>query len=147
MGLDAANPKKVVEIIMQTVMISGSKSINFISDKTLAELKNALNKIISYNWQIIIGDCCGVDFMIQNYLKSQNYQNVVVYYALFDGNGKCRNNAGFKTIGVEGNYTERDKFMCKLASHWLAIWDGKSRGTKANIDRMQGKFGRLFVCK
>ncbi|HLO85476.1 MAG TPA: hypothetical protein VK203_10800 [Nostocaceae cyanobacterium] len=117
------------------VMISGSISIRVLPKEAIA----SLNKIINLGFHIIIGDAPGVDSLVQNYLKSKNCQNVTVYYAKFSWSGKCRNNAGFTSVGIDGNYSDRDKIMCNLADYFLAIWDGKSRGTKANIDRLKAR--------
>ena len=56
---------------------------------------------------------------------------------MFNGNGKPRNTNGFNIVGVLGNYVDRDKQMCNIADYGLAIWDGKSRGTAANIQRVK----------
>ena len=72
-----------------------------------------------------------------NLAASQGYQNVTVYYAMFNGNGKPRNTSDFNVVGVLGNYVDRDKQMCSIANYGLAIWDGKSRGTAANIQRVK----------
>ncbi|WP_174783431.1 hypothetical protein [Dolichospermum sp. UHCC 0352] len=121
------------------VMISGSRSIKELPQEVII----SLNKIIDLRFEIIVGDAPGVDVKVQQYLKSQNYQNVTVYYAIFDGNGKPQNSSGFKTVGVPGNYVDRDKQMCSIADYGLAIWDGKSKGTAANIQRV--KLSRKIV--
>lgn len=113
-------------------MISGSRSIKELSTLAIT----SLNKIIELEFKVIIGDAPGVDVQVQQYLKSQGYQNVTVYYAMFNGNGKPRNTNGFNIVGVLGNYVNRDKQMCKIANYGLAIWDGKSQGTAANIQRV-----------
>jgi adenine-specific DNA-methyltransferase len=86
-------------------------------------------------FSIILGDAPGVDKLVQEYLRSQNYPDVKVYYALWSGNGKPRNVTGFETVGVAGSYVDRDKMMCLICHYGLALWDGASRGTRDNIDR------------
>jgi hypothetical protein len=114
------------------VMISGSRCVQELPTPAII----SLNKIIALEFNIIIGDAPGVDAKVQQYLKSQGYQNATVYYAMFNGNGKPRNTNAFKTVGVIGNYVDRDKQMCNISDYGLAIWDGKSRGTAANIQRV-----------
>jgi adenine-specific DNA-methyltransferase len=113
-------------------MISGSRCIQELPPAAIT----SLNKIIELKFNIIIGDAPGVDVQVQQYLKSQGYQNVTVYYAMFNSNGKPRNTSGFNVVGVRGNYVDRDKQMCSIANYGLAIWDGKSKGTAANIQRV-----------
>ncbi len=114
-------------------MISGSRSIKELSQEAIA----SLDKIIELGFKVIVGDAPGVDAKVQQYLKSQGYQNVTVYYAMFDGVASPRNSNGFATVGIPGNYVDRDKQMCKIAVYGLAIWDSKSKGTAANIQRVQ----------
>ena len=118
-------------------MISGSRNI-----KTLnPEVINSLNKIIELEFEIIIGDCYGIDTLIQRYLKSRNYQKVTVYHI---GNHP-RNNLGFNTVKVQGkSYKDKDIAMCRIANYGLAIWDGSRgiiyyarTGTLANINRVK----------
>jgi adenine-specific DNA-methyltransferase len=112
------------------VMISGSRSIKDISPGL-----ESITKIMELEFSIILGDAPGVDKLVQEYLRSQNYPNVKVYYALWSGNGKPRNVTGFETVGVAGSYVDRDKMMCSVCNYGLALWDGASRGTRDNIDR------------
>jgi adenine-specific DNA-methyltransferase len=111
-------------------MISGSRSIKNISPGLAS-----INKIMELQFAIILGDAPGVDKLVQEYLSSQNYPNVKVYFALWSGNGKSRNVTGFETVGVGGSYIDRDKMMCLICHYGLALWDGASRGTRDNIDR------------
>ena len=118
---------------MAIVMISGSRTRYGLLPN---EAWQSIDKIIELDFEIIIGDCYGVDRLVQQYLKGKNYSKVIVYYALFDGNCKPRYHHGFKVVGIDGNYIDRDKAMCTIADYGLAIWDGKSKGTKANIERV-----------
>lgn len=117
----------------KTVLISGSRSIKQLPTEAIA----SINRIIELQFKIIVGDALGVDSLVLKYLKSKNYEQVKVYYALFDGKGKPRNTSGYPCVGVSGNYRDRDKLMCSLADYGLAIWDGKSIGTAENISRVQ----------
>lgn len=111
------------------VVISGSRSIRLLPE----EAKTRLRKIMNIGAEIFIGDAPGIDLLIQVFLSQENYQKVVVYYA-YD---KARNNMGFKTQCGFDSYVARDRAMCSGADFGLAIWDGRSKGTKANIDRLK----------
>lgn len=124
------------------IVISGSRSIKVLPKEAI----QSLDKIIEQGFEILLGDASGIDTLVQQYLKSKNYQNVVVYHAY----QKPRNNVGFKSEKVDGNYTDRDKYMCGLADFGLAIWDGVSRGTAANIKRVKTKViyvGKVGIIK
>lgn len=113
------------------VVISGSRSIKSLT----LESQQCINRIMELNAEIMVGDAPGVDAQVQNYLKSKGYNKVTVYYAY----SKPRNNAGFKTVKVAGSYSDRDRLMCSRADYGLAIWDGVSPGTAANIKRVKTK--------
>jgi len=117
----------------KTVVISGSRSINELPLEAIA----SLDRIIELGFKVIVGDASGIDSLVQQYLQSKNYQKVLVYYALFNGNGKPRKIFGYPTIGIPGNYSVRDIQMCLHCDYGLAIWDGQSKGTAANIKRVK----------
>ncbi|MEG4286400.1 hypothetical protein QUB68_25035 [Microcoleus sp. A006_D1] len=117
---------------MTKVLISGNRSIKTLPIEAIASIE----RIIAQNFHIIIGDADGVDSLVQQYLKKQGYQKVTVYYAKFNSLGKPRNHHGFPTVSVAGNYSNRDRMMCSIADYGLAIWDGRSSGTRANINRV-----------
>jgi adenine-specific DNA-methyltransferase len=111
------------------VFISGSRSVKELPQSAL----NSLDKIIELGFKVILGDCYGVDTLVQKYLKSKNYTKVTVYHI---GNYP-RFNLGFKTVKVDGiRQVDKDIEMSKKAHYGLAIWDGKSKGTLANIQRV-----------
>lgn len=110
------------------VVISGSRSIKLLPKQAI----QSLDKIMKQNFHILVGDADGIDSLVQQYLKSKDYKSVTVFHAY----QKPRNNAGFNAVKVNGNYSDRDAFMCVQADFGLAIWDGMSKGTAANIRRV-----------
>jgi adenine-specific DNA-methyltransferase len=116
---------------MATVVISGSRSIGVLPQEAIA----SLDKIIALGFDILIGDAPGVDFAVQCYLKSRNYNKVNICIS-GRNNIRPRNNAGFPCIIVPGSYSDRDCYMCSRAQYGLAVWDGKSKGTAHNISRV-----------
>ncbi|WP_199328314.1 hypothetical protein [Anabaena azotica] len=116
-----------------TVMISGSRSIKRLPQEAIA----SLDKIMELGYEIIIGDAPGVDALIQQYLRLKGYEKVTVYYAMFNGLGCPRNSNDYPTVGVVGNYVDRDSRLCTIANYGLAIWDGRSKGTRNNIAKVK----------
>ena len=124
------------------VFVSGSISI-----KKLPQIAvEKLDSIIAHNFSILVGDANGVDKLIQEYLKKKSYQNVFVYYA----GSKIRNNLNnWQMVNVASNltgralYTLKDRQMALDSDYGMMIWDGKSKGTKANIAEMK-KYGKHF---
>lgn len=120
-----------------SVAISGSRSITILNPEAIIRI----NKIIELNYEILIGDAPGVDLLVQTYLDSVNYDNVQVWFAF----STLRNNVGnWGTVKVQGSYSLRDKLMHQQADFGLAIWDGKSPGTKRNIQQL-GKRCRVIL--
>ena len=127
----------------KTVFIGGSKTIKKLNTNVLLKLE----EIIEKNHHIVVGDCPGVDTLVQQYLFERGYKNVIVYVS----GDKVRNNVGEWNVchvpvedGVSGFdfYRKKDIAMSDVADYGLMIWDGKSKGTYHNIIDLQerGKF-------
>lgn len=129
------------------IFIDGSKMVSCIDEN----VRKRLNEFINSKHEIIIGDGWGIDASVQEYLYENNYPNVVVYTS---GN-KVRNNIGdFKVCNIPvGNkkgfefYRQKDIAMAKVADCGFMVWDGKSRGTLANIIDLanQKKFAEVYL--
>lgn len=125
------------------VFISGSISIKKLPQIAIDKLK----RIMEQNITVIVGDANGIDSLVQNYLADNSYSNVNIYHA---GNYIRNNVANWQTISVPSMnltgralYTLKDKEMAKDADFGMMIWDGQSKGTKANITEMK-KLGKHF---
>lgn len=117
---------------MTQIFASGSRSVHFLPTDAIA----ALNRIIDQKFNVLVGDCHGTDVAIQRYLKTRNYKNVTVYHI----GASPRTNIGFNAVRVNGNFqTDKDKYMAGLANFGLAVWDGQSKGTAQNIERIKTK--------
>lgn len=119
------------------VFIGGSIGINYLE----YAVKDELDKYMSGELEILVGDAYGIDSLVQRYLIEHDYDNVTVYAS----NGRARNNIGgwkVKAIevpsGVFGRdfYTYKDVAMTAACDFALMIWNGKSQGTLNNILRL-----------
>ena len=125
------------------VFVSGSIAVKEIPDS----VKEVLDSHIESGDTFLVGDASGVDSLIQRYLNDKEYSNVIVYHSGSKIRNKINPDWQDKAIyvpkGVSGRdfYTAKDEAMTKDCDEGIAIWDGKSVGTKANIDRLskQGK--------
>lgn len=114
------------------VFISGSRSIKSLPFDAL----ESLERIIDQGFTILVGDCFGVDTLVQDYLAERHYRNVIVCHI----GARPRNNRGFQTHQVPGTrQTDKDAYMGRKANFGLAIWDGASPGTAKNIERVKTK--------
>ena len=119
------------------VFIGGSKNITKL-DETV---RQKLDELISENAEILIGDCRGADAMVQYYLNGKGYERVRVYAS----DGVVRINHGnWPTVDVQSHgekgytyYQLKDIEMANDADEAFMIWDGKSRGTAFNIQKMK----------
>ena len=115
-----------------TIFISGSRSITFLPSGAL----QALDRIMAQGFIIMVGDCLGVDVLIQRYLSAKGYRQVTVCHI----NARPRHNLGFNSMQVPGTrQTDKDAYMGRTANFGLAIWDGASPGTAKNIARVKTK--------
>lgn len=129
------------------IFISGSKSIS-----SLPELaKTFIDQFIENNDEILIGDCYGIDAVVQKYIESKGFSNVTVYCSgviprnNFTSSAKIRSCAE-AAKGLSGNafHYVKDFQMANDCDQALMIWDGESKGTAENIRRMK-EMGKPFV--
>jgi len=136
------------EVNIIKIFISGSRELNQLPNEVLLKLQQFSDK----NYDILIGDCYGIDSSIQKFYYDMKYANILVYAS----NGKARNNIGrwnIKNIAVKQNvygfdfYKQKDIAMAKDADYGFMIWDGKSKGTLNNMVNLlsQGKFVLVYL--
>lgn len=123
------------------VFISGSKSLCEISsDQKLPKtVRTYLDRVMSGNDEVLIGDCRGADTLVQEYLSAKKYDSVIVYES--GNNGTARNNLGHweeKHIPSKGRTAyahrmEKDLHMADDCDQGVAVWDGESKGTFINM--------------
>ena len=114
------------------VFISGSRSIKSLPFEAL----KSLEAIMAQGFTVLVGDCFGVDTLVQDYLAERDYRNVIVCHI----GTRPRNNRSFKTHHVPGtSQTDKDEYMGRTATFGLAIWDGVSPGTAKNVARVKTK--------
>ena len=122
------------------VFIAGSRSVKRLNEPVISKLSDICEK----NHHILIGDCYGVDSLVQQFLKSRGYNNVSVYIA----NNKARNNIGqwpthsvYTPLYLKGSnyYKQKDIAMARDADTGFMIWDGVSCGTMNNITELVSK--------
>ena len=110
------------------VFVTGSRRVRELPEAA----KASLDKIKELGFTVLVGDCFGVDALVQAYLA--DYGEVVVYHV----GGRPRHNLGFDTVQVAGSrQTDKDAAMAALADYGLAIWDGRSPDTAKNIGRVE----------
>ena len=116
------------------VFVAGTKTVKELDDTAKAKMLSITKK----KYEVLVGDCYGVDASVQRFLSDIGYTNVRV----FASNGYARNNVGnwpINNIPVNRSkrgfdyYKQKDVAMAKEADCGFMIWDGKSRGTLNNI--------------
>lgn len=116
------------------IFIAGARSITTVDSYVI----NKLHSICDKHFDVLVGDCYGVDTAIQSFFADCSYPKVTVYAS----NGKARNNVGSwhtKDIQVAATvrgfefFRQKDIAMANDADIGFMIWDGESRGTLHNI--------------
>ena len=135
------------EIRFGTVLIGGSEAVGTLPEDALSWLEHFMEA----NEDFIVGDSIGVDLALQNYLNSQEYSGVTVYYS---GEASRFNVGGWDAEQVA---MRRGEAMTEDADCAFLIWNGESRGTGELIEELRrlGKpifiyrtdFGRLRVVR
>ena len=129
------------------IFISGSKSIS-----KLPELAKAfIDQFIENNDEILIGDCYGVDAVVQKYLEAKEFNNTTIYCSgitprnNFVSAAKIHSctEAAKGLTGSEFQYV-KDIQMANDCDQALMIWDGISKGTAENLKRIK-EMAKPFV--
>lgn len=135
-----------MDLDKKKVFIGGSRRLTKLNNDVISHL----DRIIESRLPILIGDANGADKAVQNYLCKRNYPDVTVFHS----GKKWRNNVGnWNTEQVEpptkrrdyNYYAAKDKRMANEANYGLAIWDGKSKGTLHQIQRLRNQDKIVFV--
>lgn len=128
------------------VFIAGARSIALLDNAVVEKLRTISQK----QYDILIGDCNGVDSAVQRYYTGLGYRRVTV----FASNGKARNNIGgwsVKNVAVKDDlkgfdfYKQKDIVMAEDADYGFMIWDGQSRGTLNNIINLLQRNKKVLV--
>jgi hypothetical protein len=133
-----------------TVFIAGSMNIKHLDPK----VKERIDKIVSQEFDVIVGDADGSDTSIQWHLFDLGYSRTRV----FCSGSSPRNNVGdwpirqIETSYAEGTrafFTAKDIKMAEEADFGLMIWDTKSTGTLSNVLELlaRSKKSVVFVNK
>ena len=119
---------------MKAVFVGGSRKVSRLND----EVRRRLAAMIERGLWVYVGDANGADKAVQQFFADQQYERVLVYHV----NGRYRNNLGrWPTRPVQPPpqargfeyYSVKDVQMAADASFGMMLWDGRSRGTLANI--------------
>ena len=119
------------------VFIGGSIGIDHLD----YNVKDELDKYMSGELEILVGDAYGIDKLVQKYLAENLYHSVTVYAS----NGRVRNSiGGWKVQAIEVQsyvhgrefYTQKDMAMSTDCNFGFMIWNEESKGTQENILRL-----------
>lgn len=144
--------KRMMKMEKKKVFISGSRSFTNLP-KDFKESIEWLVELESY--EFLVGDCAGTDLLVQQLLYSMHCKDVTVYCSgnyprNFNGSVVWhRNCLGFPKPKVEDEglveyYALKDIRMSRDCDKALVLWNGSSKATKNNIDRLK-EMGKKVV--
>ena len=109
------------------LLVTGSRSI---SEAGLAYARKAVQRAHDLDYDVIVGDASGIDDAVMRECDKLGVACTVV--GAYDK--LRRRTASCSVYAVSGSYIQRDKYMAERCDLCLAVWNGKSRGTKATYD-------------
>ncbi|WP_323718346.1 helix-turn-helix domain-containing protein [Paracoccus aminovorans] len=135
---------------MTTVFIAGSISITRLHEK----VADRINKIVSSDFNVVVGDADGADTSIQECLQRYQAGKVTVYCT----GDSPRNNVAEWPVhrvvskakaGTRAFFTAKDLEMARRSDYGLMVWDCKSTGTLSNVIELlrEKKKSVVFVNK
>ena len=128
------------------IFIAGARSVQNLDSKVQRRMMTICQK----GYDVLVGDCYGVDASVQKFYSDLGYNNVTV----FASNGKARNNIGnwnIRNIAVPLNvkgfdfYKQKDIAMTNEADYGFMIWDGESRGTLNNTINLIAQHKKVLM--
>ncbi len=137
---------------MSKVFISGSIAIKKLPNDVI----HSLQRIIDNNLEVLVGDANGIDKLIQNYFKTNNYYNVCVYSVYERPRNLCSSKFKIKSVDACSSIKKererqifKDSQMTSDSDYSFIIWDGKSKGSYKNILRAieQKKKSKVYLSK
>ena len=122
------------QIEMEKVFISGSRSITYCQD-----VATVIRRMKENGNEVLVGDCYGLDSLVRKECIRQGVKCTVYYI------GKRRDNDPLPGKQIPGNFfSDKDKAMARDCDKAVAIWDGRSNGTKNNMETMK-KLGKKMI--
>ncbi|MEZ0498174.1 hypothetical protein [Sphingomonas sp. IW22] len=119
------------------VFISGSLSITALPEPVIERIGGIVERALP----VLIGDARGVDRLVQRHLADRDIAAVTVYCSGEEpsnnlGDWPVRNIPSSGRKGTAAYHVPKDAAMARDAFSGLVIWDGRSRGSLANIHRL-----------
>jgi ribonuclease HI len=110
------------------LLITGSRRIG---ETGLAYARRVVGRAKELDYSIIVGDASGVDEAVM-----QECHCLGVTCTVVGAYGRLRRQtSSCNVVRHSGSYIQHDKCMAEQCDLCLAIWNGKSRGTKATYDQ------------
>ena len=127
------------------IFLSGSKTATALPEK----LTVLLDAYCAQNCDFLIGDCAGADTLMQEYLYRKGYTQVTVYVS---GEHIRHRIADYPVRHIPvpecttgfAFYRQKDIAIAADCDAAIMLWDGKTRGTRCNIEDMQ-RLGKPFT--
>lgn len=128
------------------IFIAGARSVQNLD----VTVKQRMMTIYQKGYDVLVGDCYGVDTSVQKFYSELGYNNVIVYAS----NGKARNNIGnwnIRSVAVPTYirgfdfYKQKDIAMANEADYGFMIWDGESRGTLNNTINLVAQNKKVLI--
>lgn len=115
------------EIEMVKIFISGSRSITYCT-----EVATIIKTIKNNGNEVLVGDCYGLDSLVRKECIKQQVPCTVYYI------GKRRDSDPLPGKQIPGSFfSDKDKAMARDCDKAVAIWDGRSNGTRNNVETMR----------
>ena len=134
---------------MKKVFISGSRSFKQLPHSFKEDIICLAD---SKKCKFLVGDCDGVDSLVQKLLYDIHYKDVTVYASgsvprNFYGSIYWEKKLLYypKIYDLRKYYEQKDIAMSIDCNTAIVLWDGKSRATKNNIDRIKSMGKEVFI--
>lgn len=120
------------------LLITGSRKA---TSEMLAYALKAVSRAKELGWQMIVGDAPGVDASVIDACDELGVP--VEVHGAYSAIRNCTKTG--KNIVHECNYTVRDQIMAEACDACLAVWNGRSKGTRITFECVENLRKTVWV--
>ena len=113
------------------VFISGSREIN--KSKVQPVIEKVIARLKEKGHTILVGDCDGVDFMVQQEVRRQDVPMVVYHVGNRPRNLVSPDTMQCKVTRTSEGYGAKDRVMARDCDMAIMFWNDWSPGTNKNV--------------
>jgi hypothetical protein len=122
---------------MVRVLITGSREA---SSAMLAKVEDVVLWVMRQGYELLVGDAPGVDAHVRVCAEALSVPTTV-----YGAYGRLRGRTHEQVVVVPEDYAVRDRLMAQACNLCVAVWNGRSPGTRLTFEHARRLGKRVIV--